>query len=272
MIPKLRFVQIAFIGVCECLFLQVSGQKLSLSTASDSALFYYYQGWEQVLDYGHFTNSESAYRDMYRHDPNLLVGVCLLARITQDPDERRKLIADVERDYDKVSGDEKMLLRLFLDLAKLYLLRETGQSDKIADHLDQTFTNGEKTLALLSRKYPQDIYYKSEYIEVLHRNYGAQKALDSLSRLFPEPPPFMQGYKSQLLSELGRYESAREEADRLQEVLDIDQAPYVSMVYAKLHQEKGEIEVALEYVSKALSIDPRHILALRLKEELATTR
>ena len=40
---------------------------------SDSALYYYDIGWQQVLDYGHFTNSEKAYRRMYEFDPEFLV-------------------------------------------------------------------------------------------------------------------------------------------------------------------------------------------------------
>ena len=47
-----------------------------------------------------------------------------------------------------------------------------------------------------------------------------------------------------------------------------NQVPYVQMVYAKIYKEKGEDDVALKYIDEALTLDPGHILALRMKKDL----
>ncbi len=246
-----------------------SAQKLILSTVSDSALFYYNQGWEQVLDYGHFTNSEKAYRAMYRHDPEFLIGASLLARITPDPKERQQILNDLDQKSNSVSGDEKSVLDLFLNLTRLYIYRETKQTEKLATHGPATIKEGQQTLGFIASKYPDNIYFKSEYIEFLHANEGPQIALDSLTKLFSNPPPFMFGYSAQLKSELKQFDEALDIADQLKKRMKGKKAPYVHMVYAKAYQEKGDSIKALAHVNKALEIDPGHILALRLKKELA---
>ena len=243
-------------------------QKLQLSTNSDSALFYYYQGWEQVLDYGHFTNSEKAYRAMYKHDPGFLVGASLLARITPDPQERQQILQDVERKASRVTGDKGLLLDPFLNLTRLYIYRETNLTEKVITYAPKTITQGENTLSVIAAKYPDDIYYKAEYIEFLHANRGPKKALDSLINLFPNPPPFMLGYSAQLMAELKRFDEALKITKELEDMMSGNQVPYVQMVYAKIYKETGEYDLALKHIEEALTLDPGHILALRMKKDL----
>ena len=244
------------------------GQKLELSTNSDSAAYYYIEGWKQVLDYGHFTNSEKAYRNMYTHDPNFLVGASLLARITPDPSERKALYHSITEKSHQINGDELQLLNLFNNLTKLYILREENRDDELANHSKVTIQSGQDVLGKLAKKYPDDIYYKSEFIEFLHSLHGPQVALDSLNHYFKLPPPFMFGYSAQLLSELRRFEEALTVAKQLEQVMADKPAPYVNMVYAKIFKEQGKKEEALKQLNEALTIDPGHILALRMKSEL----
>ncbi|MEQ9426560.1 MAG: tetratricopeptide repeat protein [Cyclobacteriaceae bacterium] len=249
---------------------KVHSQKLELSTKSDSAIYYYYQGWEQVLDYGHFSKSEDAYRKMHQHDPEFLVGLSLLVRITMDTSERIQMLRKIEQNANEVKGDERLLLNLFTDLIKLYSYRERGLTKKLNALAETAYDNAESTLALLAEKYPDDIYYKSEYIEFIHRNSGAQAALDALSKHFPEPPPFMFGYTAQLQSELGQFDEALKRAKEFEQLMKNKEAPYVFMVYAKIYKEKGNNDQALDYAQEALKVDPGHILAKRMVNELSS--
>jgi len=243
-------------------------QRLQLSTDSDSALYYYYCGWEQVLDYGHFSNSEKAYRKMYGHDPEFLVGASLLARITSNPDERRQLLIDLDRKKKQVQGDERLVLDLFLSLTRLYIYRETNQIDEADQQALITKKQGENALKIIVIKYPDNIYFKSEYIEFLHANRGPKTALDSLNKLFESPFPFMLGYAAQLKSELKEFDESLVIAGKLKSIMRGKDAPYVDMVYAKIYKEKGELDLALQHLDNALVIDPKHIIALRMKKEL----
>lgn len=245
-----------------------SAQKLELSTDSDSARYYYYKGWEQVLDYGHFTNSEKAYRAMYRHDPELLIGASLLARITPDPKERQQILENLDKKSSRLRGDEKLVLDLFLNLTRLYIYRETNQSDKVASQAPLTIKQGQQTLGYIATKYPDNQYLKSEYIEFLHANEGPQVALDSLAAIFTNPPPFMFGYAAQLKAELKEFDEALIIAKELELKMTEKRAPYVNMVYAKIYKERGDSKLALNHLERALLIDPGHILALRMKKEL----
>ncbi len=246
----------------------VTAQTMTLSTDSDSAKYYYYQGWEQVLDYGHFGNSEAAYRHMFAHDEEFLLGASLLARITTNPSERKQLIADIEHKAARLSGDEAELLKVFVNLAKIYVYREDNQWELLKTHRLQTLKHAEITLRKLAHMYPNDVYYKSEYVEFLHANHGPKMALDSLQELFKKPPPFMLSYSAQLLGELDLFDEAWETADRFKALMASKNAPQVPLLYAKLYKLMGKNEQALLKVNRALVLDPGQQLALRLKEEL----
>ena len=242
------------------------GQSLPLSTSSDSAMYYYRLGWEEVLNQGHFSRSEAAYRKMYAFDAELLVGAALLARITPDRNERAQLFNRISNNADRITGDEKKVLELFLKLTQLYIYRE---NEELPDNFtSETLVFGEAVLRDIAKKYPDDWFYQSEYIEFVHANQGPQSAISEFDMLFNNPPPFMVGYKAQMLAELGQFEAAWNQAKLLEEMIDIEKAPYSRMVRAKIHHEMGNTEKALMEVNMALEMDSGHILAQRLKIEL----
>ena len=78
----------------------------------------------------------------------------------------------------------------------------------------------------------------------------------------------MLGYRSQLLAELDEFDTALEIAGQLETLMEGKLAPYVAMVFAKVYHEMGKNSEALKYIDQALALDPRHILAKRLKNEL----
>jgi len=246
-------------------------QKLPLTTNSDSALYYYYEGWRNVLDLGHFTNSEKAYRKMYQLDPDFLVGASLLARITTEPVERLNLLEFLENKKPNLVNEERLLLDVFIELIKLYSYRENKLEEKTIKQLEIAFDLAENNLRIITDKYPDDTYYLAEYIEVLHHNYGAQIALDSLAaKSTPKQTEnaFLIGYRAQLQAETGAYEEALQNASKLEQTLIDEAAPSVYVVYANIYNLMGEKAKALESIDRALDTDPGNLSAQRLKDAL----
>ncbi|HNP96680.1 MAG TPA: hypothetical protein PKJ63_13665, partial [Cyclobacteriaceae bacterium] len=172
----MRLLRVGLLFWLTVLSASTSAQRLSLSTPSDSAMHFYYEGWRQVMDEGNYTASENAYRKMMTFDPSFLVGLSLLGRITRDLNERQEIEATLIKRREEISGDERLLLDNYIALVKLTNLRETDP-EEARQQLATIFQSNEKNLRKLVHTYPDEVYHKSEYIEVLHRNYGAAAAL-----------------------------------------------------------------------------------------------
>jgi len=255
-------------------FMSANAQRLSLSTASDSAVYYYYEGWRQVLDEGHYTASEKFYRKMMKNDPGFLVGLSLVGRITRDLDERLDIEEQLEKRKGEITGDERLLLDNFIDLVKLTNLRETRPEDA-RRFMDQVFISAEKTLRKISHTYPDEIHYRSEYIEVLRRNHGARVALDSLLLLTSpkeQQTPFLLGYSAQMLAEIGDFESALAKADRLNQLFKNEDSPKPHAVLADIYFRMGELDKAAMETERALQLDPGNIDCQRLRKQMEKAR
>ena len=240
-------------------------QKLKLSTPSDSALYFYYEGWRQVMDEGNYSKAEMAYRQMMKHDPDFLIGLSLLGRITKDLNERQQIELHLLNHKDEVGGDERILLNTFIDLVKLTNQRETNPGEA-PRQMESIFKTGEQSLLYLVHHYPEEVYYKAEYIEVLHRNHGPQTALDSLYALVSQDQqtlPFLLGYAANLQAEIGQFTDALNKAEKLQQIMDT-QSPKPYVVYSNIYFKMGKLETALEWATKALTFDPENIDAQRM--------
>lgn len=255
---------------CICtllLSLPLAGQQLPLSTTSDSCLYYYYQGWEMVMDHGNYTASEVAYRKAVSFDPDFLVGQSLLGRISSDLEEREAILAKIKAREHMVTGDEKLLLDVFTELLQLMIIREKNP-EAAGAQLKKALNRGEENLGIIAHQYPDDIYYKAEYIEVINYNHGPQAALDSLQALATEAQldnPFLLGFSAILEAELGQYESALKKSVKLDRIFKGRQAPKPHVVYASVYHKRGKIKRAQRYVKKALAIDPGCLDAQRLQ-------
>ncbi|HNP96239.1 MAG TPA: tetratricopeptide repeat protein, partial [Cyclobacteriaceae bacterium] len=111
---------------------------------------------------------------------------------------------------------------------------------------------------------------KSEYIEVLHRNYGAAAALDSLNQIASSKQkkmPFLLGYAAHMEAELGKFESAIKKANQLSKLFNHSSAKPL-VVFGDIYFQKGDKKKAADYINKALEIDPGNIDAQRLRSRL----
>ena len=242
-------------------------QKLQLSTSSDSCLFYYYEGWKQVMDDGDYTASEKSYRKMMSFDPDFLVGMSLLGRISSDKKEREALETILSKRKSEIINDERLLLDVFVELLILTNLRDRDP-EKAKIQRIKAFAVGEKNLQVIGHRYPDDVYTKAEYFEVLHYHYGPKAALDTLYRISSSDQvlnPFILGFAAQLEAELGNFDKALKMASQLRTNLKNRNVPKPYVVFADLYHKMGKKAEAKTEVEQALNLDPGNIDAQRLK-------
>jgi len=252
-------------------FGKITAQNLPLSTASDSALYYYDKGWEMVMDEGNYSAAEEAYRKAVLFDSDFLVAQSLLGRISGELREREEIAKMLEAKKANLTGDERLLLDVYFELLKLMNVREK-EPEKAPAQLEKALALGEKNLNILVHRYPGEIYYKSEFIETIHYRQGPAAALDSLRSLRRDEQklnPFLLGYEAELEGELGHYELALKKAEVLASLFEGREIPKPNVVFADIYFKMGELEKARQEVDKALSLDPENVDAIRLKKRIS---
>jgi tetratricopeptide (TPR) repeat protein len=251
-------------------YIPTYAQHLTLSTASDSALHYYYEGWRLVMEEGNYTASEKAFRKMMTYDQNFLVGMAQVGRITRNLQERLDIEVEIEKHKSQIPGDELLLLDNYLALVTLTNLRETAP-EAARIQVKSIFQSSERNLRTIVHRYPDEIYYRAEYIEVLHYNYGAARALDSLYTLFnkkQQQNAFIVGYAALLEAELGKFEHALIKADELSQTFARTEAPKPFVVYADIYFKMRKLKEAQTQITKALALDSGNIDAQRLEKKI----
>ena len=124
------------------------GQRLPLSTESDSALYYYDLAWDCVLNKGDYTGSEEAFRKMAEFDPDFLVGQSLLGRISTEPSEQRRMYDEIEKERLGLPSDEDKLLDVFQALLMIRILRNEAP-DKAPAQVKHALEMGKENLGYL---------------------------------------------------------------------------------------------------------------------------
>ena len=249
-----------------------TSNRFNFGTESDSALYYYNKGWEYILDTGEWTKSEDAYRKALIFDPDFVLGKGIVGKITTNLDERITIYNELEIQKPTVSADERLLLDDLLLVIKLFNSRD--QDIKLdGDFYKNFYESSEIGMRTFIHKYPHESYIKAEYIEVLHANYGAQTALDSIDELAtPQQKilPFYLSYAAFLESELGNYKEALAKAAELKQIINNDQAPAVYYTFAQLYLDMDSLDLAKINVEQAIALDPKHQMAFRVKVKVDT--
>lgn len=249
---------------------QIDAQRLALTTQSDSAIYYYYEGWKQVMDEGDYTASEKMYRKMMSFDRDFLVGLSLLGRITRDLKERQQIEEILEARKKEIVGDERLLLDDYIELVKLTNLREVDP-ERAKEQLQLAFTTSEKNLKSIVHQYPEEIYYRAEYIEVLQHNYGPRPALDTLYNLLTpkqQNEPFLIGYAANMEAEAGNFKTALQKAKLLTKKFNNKQSPKPLVVYGDIYFKMKKYKKSKKYIQQALKLDPGNIDAQRLEKKI----
>lgn len=239
-------------------------------TESDSARFYFLKGWQEILDYGRWTASEVAFRKALEFDPDWLLGKSLVGRITRDLGERERLLVELEAAKDQADADERMLL----DVNMLSMLAANNRGRGIQNSAEFNTMRrelAEKNFGAFARKYPEDDYFKAEYIEFLHANHGAQVALDSLKALANYRQSqllFYITYAGSLEIELGDIDAAKA---RLNDVFKGNWSDYLSpFVYqVQLLEAQDSFKLAKAQIDLVVLTDPNHLIAVGIQARLA---
>lgn len=240
------------------------------STNSDSTMFYYNKGWSQIMDFGDYSAAEKSYRRALTYDGNFLIGKSVLARLTLNLQERLALYELLENKKHTITGDERLILDVYIALTKYTNLRDQKDS-QAKEALQEAFKLSENNFGNIIHKYPKEVYLKSEYIEVIHALYGAEIALDSLNTLTTDSQklnPFILGYKAILTAETKNYKEALVYANKLVDILKDKNVARPDAILADIYFKMEDYKTAKIHADKATKIDPKNLDASRLKTKI----
>lgn len=255
---------------CNSVSEQAPSHTLRYTTGSDSALFYFYRGWEQIMDEGDWTGSEQSYRKSMALDPDFLIVKSLVGRITADSSERIALHQEINAKKNSLAGLERELLEAYNGSLAYIIERDRGKG--VSSETRNSYLNkSERTLKAIAHQYPDEPYTKAEYIEFLHSLYGAKSALDSLNHLATEQQQrlgFFITYSAALLSEMGEYQAALTKMEHYLELYPNTSYSSAHAYYAQIYLDMDSLDQALVSVEHALSLEPNHIIAQRLHHKI----
>lgn len=239
-------------------------------STSDSAVYYFNKGWEQILDLGQWTLAEESFRKAASLDSNFLIGKSLVGRISGDLEERQEILKELKEHSNEVDDDSKLLLDIFMSNISLMNLRE----DSLGTSPEARTTHralAEANFRAFTKKYPEESYIKAEYIETIHALYGPKAALDSIRALASEKQvilPFYRAYKASLWNAMGNHHSALTTAQAIEATFNDPSIPQQHVLFAEIYLSIDSLGLAKERIEKAVELDPKHLIALGLKNQI----
>jgi len=246
------------------------GEFKLYQTSNDSTLHYYHLGWHQILNQGFYGPAEVSYRKALTFDSAFLVGQSVLARLTEDLQERQQFYDHISNHQNSVRGDEGDLLAVFLSLMEYTLVR-AKDPNKARLFRPEMMAAAQALLCELRQKHPNIDYIESECVEFIHATQGASAALDSMS-LFRSQSlvgnAFLAGYKAVLLAELEQFSEALILANELSRTDKGEPIPRPDVILAHVYAAMGSWEEAKIHVDKAVKLDHRNLEASRLQKRI----
>ncbi|NRB51786.1 MAG: hypothetical protein HRU41_29205 [Saprospiraceae bacterium] len=240
------------------------------TTDSDSTIHYYLLGWHQILNQGFYGPAEVSYRKALSFDSTFLLGQSVLARLTEDLEERQAFYEHIQTQRSQLIGEEGDLLEVFLSLLNYTLSREKNP-DQAAAMRPTLLARAQTLLCGVRLQYPNIDYIESECVEFIHATQGAAAALDSLSSFREDRVignAFLAGYEAVLLAELKRFEEALALAEALARTNAGKAIPRPDVIMAHVYYGWGKLEEARTHIDKAVKLDPRNLEATRLQTQI----
>ena len=244
----------------------VEAQKIELSTDSDSAKYFYDQGWNEVMNNGNYSAAEKAFRNMYDQDSSFVLGQALLGRISNDDQERRELVLTIESNIDSANADERLVLELFLELISRRVDQGSLSMEELADL-------ALKNLGTITTSFLQEDYYFAEYIEWINDRNGPKAALDSINKRATAAQhvmPFIIGYKVHLHLELRQFDHAQIYINQLENMQQVRGTAKISTVKAEYFIARGNNAKALKLIQDTERLDPNNMETHRLRDKMNT--
>ncbi|GAB5524269.1 MAG: hypothetical protein Roseis2KO_21410 [Roseivirga sp.] len=263
-------ISLLLLTISSCGQKTATGTAYDYGTQSDSARYYFIKGWEEILDNGRWTESETAFRKAMEFDPDWPVGKSLVGRITQNLEEREQLLTELEAVKDKVSPDERLLLDIFMPSMAAMNNREQGIRTAPEAGKNRRAL-AESNFRKFVHKHPEESYIKAEYIETLHANHGAKTALDSLNVLGSEEQlvlGFYISYRATLGLELGNAEYATEMLQLFRYLFPDPSYTSPLMLQAQIYMAQDSLLKASELVNQVVDMDPNHLIAIGMQRRI----
>lgn len=244
--------------------------RFTYGTQNKEAHLLFDQGWQQIMDRGEWTQSEVSYRKAVALDPDFLIANSLVGRLTKDLEERDAIYKMLEAKKENLTPDERLLLEVYMASMELLTIRDKNQKFP-EGFIDHYYALSENNFRTFVHKYPEEDYVKAEYIEIIHAIYGPLQAIDSLHKLATSRQreiPFYISYEAIMNAELGNYEVALKQADYLRTKLDNPNLSSPYALYADIYYKMDSLQLAKEHIDTAVRIEPKHIIAQRLKKRV----
>jgi len=244
----------------------------SFGQTNQKATALYRQGWSEILEYGRWTESERLYREALTVDGDFVIALSVLARITEDQDERSALTAEARRLAGTVDFHGRLVLDPYLQTLTLISARESAvklPDDFRADLTDLAISNYRSFL----KAYPDEWAVRVEYLEWIHAKYGPGEAVKEIERMRSENPAHVSRlsyFPAYFHAQLGDYQRAIALAEAFVEQLGPGEWPQVHYIRAFIAYEKGDYGAARKLVKNALALAPRHLIAQRLQQKIDT--
>ncbi len=264
------FISLTVLVSCTNRSIETPDSTHFYSTQSDSTLHYYLLGWHQILNQGYYGPAEVSYRKSLSFDSSFLLCQSVLARLTEDLEERQRFYDHIQPQSNRIEGEEGDLLRVFLSLMRYTLIREK-EPEAAAALRPELLVDAQALLCGVRREHPNIDYIESECVEFIHATEGAAAALDSLAVFRKDRVignPFLTGYQAVLLTELERYEEALAIAEGLARTDEGKLIPRPDVVMAHVYFGWGKLQKARMHVDRAVEMDPRNLEATRLQSRI----
>lgn len=245
-------------------------ESYNYGSESDSAVYYFNQGWRQILDNGQWALSESSFRKAIQFDSTFLIGKSLVGRISSNLAERQAIVEEIERQINDIEPSELLLL-------EAYLLSIQGmnalelKTENLTELRTQSRSVSESNFREFVYQFPDEAYIKAEYIEIIHAVHGANAALDSLEKLVTEDQsnlPFFISYSASLEVELGNFDKALQLAKHLKLTMNDTLMPEQYVLFATIYFEMDSLKIAKRFIEKAVELDSLHLIAQGMRKQI----
>jgi tetratricopeptide (TPR) repeat protein len=166
-----------------------------------------------------------------------------------------------------VDAHGHLLLTTYQATLELFALREAGESVP-AGLRTQMAQRAVRDYGEFLQAYPKEWSVVIEYIEWVHALSGPGAALEAVDRLRRDGEPSFSYFPAWFHAELGNRQRARELAEQFTQAIDDPTSPQPHYLHAFLALQEGQYDEARRAISRALELEPRHLLADRLRREI----
>lgn len=244
-----------------------TSNQFDYGTKIDSARFYFFKGWEEIMDNGRWTESEMAFRKAVEFDPNWVLGKSLVGRISRNPEEKKQLLGDIQLNMEFLGPIERSLVEVNMLSIAASVNRDLGIPNT-PEFNEQRRQTAEMNFGNFARQFPEDDYFKAEYIEFLHANHSAQLALDSIELLTTprqKDLPFFISYTASMHLELGEIEKAKTSLEKLKSILADPSYLSVYALESQILESEGKLIEARDLINNVVAADSNHLIARGMK-------